>query len=164
MSLLTNRKLLECLCAVIETWMTSFQPVKMPSENTRRSRGFSGILPVKMASWMFLSQHRNMKAIFYLFYNITKVFWVVVTSSMSPTLIQNENDVSRVYIQREDDARPIRVCVGRLLLIKLLMSLVFSQNIETRLASFSFYIRVQRQGWRHENSKKPWLFYRTNRK
>ena len=47
---------------------------KMPSENTRRSRVFSGIFLVEMASFMFLSQYRDTKAIFYLFYKITKVF------------------------------------------------------------------------------------------
>ena len=47
---------------------------KMPSENTRRSRVFSGIFPVEMASFIFLSEYRHTKAIFYLFYKITKVF------------------------------------------------------------------------------------------
>ena len=47
---------------------------KIPSENTKRSRVFSGIFPVEMASYMFLSQCTDMKAIFYLFYKITKVF------------------------------------------------------------------------------------------
>ena len=47
---------------------------KMPCKNTRRSRVFSGIFPVEMASFMFLSQHRDTKAIFYLFYKVTKVF------------------------------------------------------------------------------------------
>ena len=35
---LTNRKLLACQCAVIETWMTQFSSGKMPSESTRRSK------------------------------------------------------------------------------------------------------------------------------
>ena len=35
---------------------------------------FSGIFPVEMASFMFLSQYKDMKVIFYLFYKITKVF------------------------------------------------------------------------------------------
>ena len=39
---------------------------KMPGENTRRLRVFSGNFPVKMASFMFLSQHRDTQAIFYL--------------------------------------------------------------------------------------------------
>ena len=47
---------------------------KIPSENTRRSGLFSGIFSLDMASFMFLSQYRDTKAIFYLFYKITKVF------------------------------------------------------------------------------------------
>ena len=47
---------------------------KNPSENTRRSRVFSGIFLVEMASFMFLSQYRDTKAIFCLFYKITKLF------------------------------------------------------------------------------------------
>ena len=47
---------------------------KMLSGNTRRSRVFSGISPVEMASFMFLSQYRDTKAIFDLFYKIAKVF------------------------------------------------------------------------------------------
>ena len=47
---------------------------KMPSENTRRSQAFTGIFLVELASFMFLSQYRDTKAIFYLFYKITKVF------------------------------------------------------------------------------------------
>ena len=39
-----------------------------------RSRVFCGIFPVEMASFMFLSQYKDTKAIFYLFYKITKVF------------------------------------------------------------------------------------------
>ena len=54
--------------------MTSFQPEKWPSGNARRSRVFSGIFLVEMTSFMFLSQYRDTKAIFYLFYIITKVF------------------------------------------------------------------------------------------
>ena len=60
---------------------------KMPSENTGRSRVFSGIFLVEMASFMCLSQYRDKKATFYLFYKITKVFSSFVTSSMS--LISN---------------------------------------------------------------------------
>ena len=44
------------------------------------------------------------------------------------------------------------------------MSLIFSQNTETQLMSFSCCIGVQRNKWCHENSRKPWLFYKTNRK
>ena len=45
---LTNTTLLTCLCAVIETWMTSFKKKqqmleKMPSGNTRKSWVFSSI-------------------------------------------------------------------------------------------------------------------------
>ena len=47
---------------------------KKSSENTRCSQLFSGSFLVEMASWMFLSQYREMKAIFYLFYKITKDF------------------------------------------------------------------------------------------
>ena len=52
---------------------------KMPSENTRRSRVFSGIFLVEMTSFMFLSQYRDTKAIFYLLnkgtgYKISNVF------------------------------------------------------------------------------------------
>ena len=43
---------------------------EMPSKNMRCSRVFSGIFPVEMAS----SQYRDTKAIFYLFYKLTKVF------------------------------------------------------------------------------------------
>ena len=46
----------------------------LPSENTRCSRVFPGIFLVEMASFMFLSQYRDTKAIFYLFHKITKVF------------------------------------------------------------------------------------------
>ena len=46
---------------------------KMPSHNTRRVRVFSGILPAEMTSFIFLSQYRDTKAIFYLFDKITKV-------------------------------------------------------------------------------------------
>ena len=35
---------------------------------------FSGIFLVEMESVMFLSQYRDTKVIFYLFYEITKVF------------------------------------------------------------------------------------------
>ena len=48
--------------------MTSFQPEKYLVE-TR-----SAIFLVEMASFMFLSQYRDTKTIFYLFYKITKVF------------------------------------------------------------------------------------------
>ena len=37
---------------------------KMSSENTRRSRVFSGIFLVEMESFMFLSQYRDTQAIF----------------------------------------------------------------------------------------------------
>ena len=47
---------------------------KMLSGNTRRTRVSSGIFPTEMASWMFLSDNRNTKAIFHLFYIIAKVF------------------------------------------------------------------------------------------
>ena len=55
---------------------------------------FSGIFPVEMASFMFL--YRNTKAIFCLFYKITKVF-------------SSFRDVIHVC------TRPIRACVGRML-------------------------------------------------
>ena len=69
---LTNRKLLECLCDRNMNDVISAR--KIHSENTRRSRAFSGNFLVEMASFMFLSQYRDTKAIFYLFYKITKVF------------------------------------------------------------------------------------------
>ena len=46
---------------------------KMPSENTRCSQVLYGVFPVEMASFRFLSQHRDMNAIFYLFYKISTV-------------------------------------------------------------------------------------------
>ena len=46
---------------------------KMPSENTRRSRVFSGIFLVEMVSFMFLSQYRDTRDIFYLCFKIKKV-------------------------------------------------------------------------------------------
>ena len=86
---------------------------KIPSENTRRSRVFFGIFLVEMASFMFLSQDRDTKAIFYLLYKIRR-------HSCLCTVIQNENDVNRVsiYNPREDEAHPIRACVGRVLFYK----------------------------------------------
>ena len=77
------------VCAVIETWTTSFQPEKMPGENRRHSRVFSGIFPVEMVSFKF-------------FCKITKVF-------------SNFRKVIHVSILRENKARPIRACVGRVL-------------------------------------------------
>ena len=47
---------------------------KMPSENTRRGQVFTGSFAVNIASFIFLSHYRDTKAIFYLFYKITKVF------------------------------------------------------------------------------------------
>ena len=47
---------------------------KMPSENSWCSRVFSSVFPVEMAPFMFLSQFRDRKGIFYLFYKITKDF------------------------------------------------------------------------------------------
>ena len=47
---------------------------KIPSENMRLSQVFSGIYAVEMASFMFLSQYRDVKAIFYLFSKIAKGF------------------------------------------------------------------------------------------
>ena len=44
---------------------------------------FSDIFLVETALLMFLSQYRNTKAIFYLFYKITKIFQIFVTSFMS---------------------------------------------------------------------------------
>ena len=46
----------------------------MPIENTRRGQMFSDIFPFEMTSFAFLSQYRDTKATFYLFYKITKVF------------------------------------------------------------------------------------------
>ena len=45
---------------------------KMRNSNTRRSRVFSGIFPVEMASFMFLSQCIDTKAILDLFYKVTR--------------------------------------------------------------------------------------------
>ena len=47
---------------------------EIPGEKKRRSQVFSGIFLAEMASFMFLSLHRDTKAIFHLFYKITKVF------------------------------------------------------------------------------------------
>ena len=93
--LLTNRKLPEYLCTVIETCMTSFRPEKCPVK-TR------GVAECFVASQMFLSHYRITKAIFHLFYKITKVF-------------SSFRDVSRVSTLRENEARAIRACVGRVL-------------------------------------------------
>ena len=68
---------------------------KMPSKNTRCSQVFSVIFPVEMASFMFLSQYRDTKVIFYLLYKITESSWC---HPYLCTLIQNENGVSRVSI------------------------------------------------------------------
>ena len=72
-SLHTYIKFLECLCVVINM-NDVISPSKMSVKNTRRSRVFSGIFLVEMASFMFLSQYRDTKAIFHLFYQITKIF------------------------------------------------------------------------------------------
>ena len=42
-----------------------------------------------------------------------------MTSSTLCTLTQNENDVSRVSVLREDEARPVRACVGRVLFFEM---------------------------------------------
>ena len=47
----------------------------MPSEDTKPMVDFFQVFfPVEMASFEFLSQYRDTKAIFYLFYKITKIF------------------------------------------------------------------------------------------
>ena len=71
---LTKRTFLMYLCAVVETRMTPCQPEKMPSGNMRGSRVFSSIF----SGWngvirVSLSQHRDTKAMFYLFYKIASV-------------------------------------------------------------------------------------------
>ena len=107
--------MLECLCAVIETWMTSFQPEKCPVK-TRGVAVFSGIFPVETASFMFLSQYRDTKAIFYLFYKKPRFFRFFVTSFMS--LHSNTKWKWRqlcLCTLRENDARPIGARVGRVL-------------------------------------------------
>ena len=69
---------------------------KMSSENTRRSRVFSGIFLVEMASFMFPSQCRDATTISYLFYKIKLEFsW---RYSCLCTLIQNENDTNHVSV------------------------------------------------------------------
>ena len=65
--------MLECLCAVIET-NDVISTGKMPGENTRRSPVFSGVFPVEVASFMFLSQYRDTKTTLYLFHKITIAF------------------------------------------------------------------------------------------
>ena len=111
--LLTNTELLECLCSVTVTLMTSFQPEKMPVENTRRSRVLSGICPVEMASWMFLSQYRDTKVIFYLFYKITKEFpsfrKVIHICVLQYKMKKASTCLCTV---RENEARPTKACVG----------------------------------------------------
>ena len=77
---------------------------KMPSENTRLRLVFSGIFPVEMVSLTFLSQYIDKKAVFDLFYKITKVFsssrfFECVFSACLCTL-------------REIEARPIRPCLN----------------------------------------------------
>ena len=47
---------------------------KMSDGNMRRNRVFSGIFLVETASFMILSQYRDMKAIFYLFYKNNQGF------------------------------------------------------------------------------------------
>ena len=89
---LTNRTLHTCLCDVIEIRMTSFQPEKMP---------FDAIFPGEMTLFVFLSQHRDTKAMFYLFYKITSAlpqkkthnFIQLICHLCLHTLIQNEHDV-----------------------------------------------------------------------
>ena len=76
---------------------------KMSSENMRRSWVFSGIFLVEMPSFMFPSQYRDTKAIFYLFYKITKVFSsfhdiILIHVSVLCTLIQNENDINCISV------------------------------------------------------------------
>ena len=66
---------------------------------------FSGIFLVEMPSFLFLSQHRDMKAIFYLFYKITKVF-------------SSFRDVIHVCFLRENEACSIRACVRFVLIYK----------------------------------------------
>ena len=63
----------------------------------------SGIFPVEMESFTFLSQYRDTKAIFYLFYKIIKIFFECLRRDLCiSTLIQNENDVSvSLYSKRK---------------------------------------------------------------
>ena len=66
----------------------------------------SDTFPVEMASSMFLSQCRDTKATFHLFYKITKV---VFEFSLSHPLLS---------ILKENEACPFGACVGRVLLYK----------------------------------------------
>ena len=65
----------------------------------------SGIFRVEMASFIFLSQYRDTKAISYLFYEITIVF-------------SSFRDLIHVSVLGENEACPIRACVGRVLFYK----------------------------------------------
>ena len=72
---------------------------KMPSCG---AKCFHAFFPVEMASFMFLSEHRDTKAMFYLFYKITSVlrqkkthnFTQLISHLCLCTPIQNENDVN----------------------------------------------------------------------
>ena len=108
-----------CLCAVIEKWMTPFQPEKM-HENTRRCLVFPPPYAFSLLKWrhscFYHSTQTQVPCSIYLFYKITSVFrkkkhtqfYSVKTSSVSlGTLIQNENDVkcTFLYTLRENDVK-----------------------------------------------------------
>ena len=78
----------------------------------RRSRVFSGIFPVEMASWMFQSQHRDKKATFYLFYKITKAFSSIRDAIHVSVLSYKMKMTSAVTQYSDNEARPIRARVG----------------------------------------------------
>ena len=126
---LKNRKLLECLCAVIETGVTSFQPEKC-------------LVKTRGVTECFLSQYRDTKAIFYVFYKTGKFFQIFVGSSMS--LYSNTKWEWRqlsLYTLRENEARPIRVCVRRVLFYKYTYTCLYV-NFFGKI--FRFLLRVSR--------------------
>ena len=107
---------------------------------------FSGIFLVEMASFMILSQYRDTKAIFYLFHKITKIFPSCLTSFIS--LYSNTKWKWRqpcLNTLRENEARLIKACVGRVLFYN-----------EFKIALMKKINEAQVDRWRNNVSKWPY--------
>ena len=104
---------------------------KMSSENTRVPDCFLVFFPLK---WRY------------------SCFYYSTETRKLCTLLQNENDVNRVSVLREIEARPIRVCIGRVLFYKekywnirniaRLSLALLSHSMSTLLIRITFHNRV----------------------
>ena len=107
---------LSCLVYCDRNMNDAISTRKIP-EYTRLRLMFSlGIFLVEITSFMFLSQHRDTQAIFYLLNRDTKVIFYLFYKITK--VFSSFRDVIRVSTVRENEVRPIRDCVGRVLFYK----------------------------------------------